>query len=106
MNPRRPGTRLGTRVSYLDVPTRLRESSPGMLLPQGSILANWVLATMSSRGIASLSAQPQRSDAARCEAPSSCSSDRLEHLCRKLGDGDADQFFRAVLASHFDRRPP
>ena len=106
MNPRRPGTRLGTRVSYLNVPTRLRESSPGMLLPQGSILANWVLATMSSRGIASLSARPQRSDAARCEAPSSCSSDRLEHLCRKLGSSNADLFSRAVLGQHVARSVP
>lgn len=75
-----------------------------MLLPQGSILSNWILATLSSRGISSLVPLSDASDATESSESPAHQLERLRYLCRKLGAGDADWFFRDVLAHHHRRK--
>ncbi len=83
------------------MPAHWRQNGAGMLLPQGSVIANWVLATMSSPGINSLMASPTRPEAAGGQQYDRRSSQRLDHLCRALGHSDSDRFLRALLVRHF-----
>ncbi len=89
------------RGASLQVPAHWRQNGAGMLLPQGSVIANWVLATMSSPGINSLMAAPSRPEAAGGQQSGRRSPQRLDHLCRALGRSDSDRFFRALLVRHF-----
>ena len=92
------------RQTVDDVAARLSPSTrpdpQGQLLPQGSKLTNWFLASLSSRGMDTLPTG-NAVDPTRAPLPfGGQHATRLGKLFRKFGDTPADRFFREAITQH------